>query len=127
MSLLSAHKFLGVVTSLLQGTNEQDITVALTVLIERLPRVRPDIRAANAAVISDIIKKTALLVKAGKRTVGIALRALQVIGTTAQKGEDAALASILPGLIVAVPTLSEAVEQVALLSLLEVAVCVYLV
>jgi hypothetical protein len=122
MSLLSAQKFLGVVATLLQGDNEQDITIALSVLIERLPRVRPDIRAANAAVIGDILKKTAMLVKPSKRIVSVALGALHAIASTAQKGEDAALASVLPGLIAVVPTLGEAIEQVALLSLLEVAV-----
>lgn len=121
LSLLSAPKFLGVVSTLLRGDNERDITVALDILVERLPKVRQDIRVANATIMGEIIKRTSSLIKAGKRINGVALSALHAIASTAQKSEDTAMAGVLPGLIGIVPTLSEAVEQVATLALLEIA------
>jgi len=121
MQLLSASKFLRVVSTLLQGENEQDIIVALNILVERLPRVKPDVRTTNANIIGEILKKTAVLVKPASRLNSAALSGLYAIVSTAQKPEDGFLAGVIPGLVGVVSKLGEVVDQVATLSLLEIA------
>lgn len=137
MQLLSASKFLRVVSTLLQGDNEQvrnlsisgvdshadaqDVIVALNILVERLPRVKPEVRATNAAIIGEILKKTAVLVKPTSRVNSAALSGLYAITSTAQKTEDGFLAGIVPGLVSVVSKLGEVVDQIATLSLLEIA------
>jgi hypothetical protein len=121
MQLLSASKFLRVVSTLLQGDNEQDIIVALNILVVRLPRIKPDVRTTNAGVIGEILKKTAVLVKPAARVNSAALSGLYAIASTAQKTEDGSLAGIVPGLVGVVGKLNEVVDQVAVLSLLEIA------
>ena len=102
-------------------TDSQDTIVALNTLVERLPRVRPDVRAANAATIGEILKKTAVLVKPVSRVNNAALSGLHAIVSSAQKSEDGFMASIIPGLIGVVSKLGEVFDQIATLSLLEIA------
>lgn len=99
----------------------QDISVALNILVERLPRIKPEIRVKSAQQVGDILKKVSTFVKPGSKVTGVALSALHAIASTAQSAEDGALASILAPLIMQAGKLAESADQVSLLSLLEIA------
>ena len=120
MQLLSAAKFLEVVLALLKGSNDNEKSVALGVFVERLPRVKAEIRTQNAATISEIVKSSAALVTPTSNVVTPALGALFAVANSAQAGEDSSLAATVPVLIAQVPKLGELSDQVSTLSLLEV-------
>jgi hypothetical protein len=101
-------------------TDMQDFDVALNILVERLPRVKPDVRAQNADVVQKIIKKAAGLVHPTSSLNSPALSALYAIASTAQTSEDTTLAGIVPGLVDVVGKLPAVSDQIAIMSLLQV-------
>lgn len=89
--------------------------------MERLPRIKPEIRVKSAPQVSDILKRVSTFVKPGSKITGPALSALHAIASSAQTTEDGALASIMAPLISQTTKLGEIADQVSLLSLLDIA------
>lgn len=93
--------------------------MALQVFVERLPRIKTDVRSSNTAIIADISVKLCALLSPSSQVVSSVLSALKVITSTASSAEDGALAQVVPKLVEVVGKLPHPADQISAQSLIE--------
>ena len=114
MRLLSAQTFFAVVQRAVQIPDHSKM--ALQALVERLPKVKREIRIGSVSILRDITSSISVLLM--PTTATSALAALHAIIMTADKGEDPAIAQAVPAVLKAIE-LPLPADQRAALSLLD--------
>ena len=98
MRLLSADNFFKVILASLRSGLTGQVENSLQVLIQRLPMVRPNVRASNTAVLGEIVAQLGALLKDSQSPEEV-LSAIAAVVTTKASTEDAAIAQIVPSIL----------------------------
>jgi hypothetical protein len=95
--------------------------MSLEVFVDRLPRIKSEVRTTNAVTIGKIIKQTARHLVQSSTTIltTTALSALHAVISTAMPKEDSAIASIVNQMIEVVAKVGDVFNLEATLSLLD--------
>lgn len=96
MRLLSVDSFLATVSRILESEVEADIDRVLDLFTQRLPQIKPDVRAKSPSM-GKIISRTSTLLSGSCATH--ALSALSRVVSTAVSTEDSALAAATPAIV----------------------------
>ncbi|RXK39692.1 hypothetical protein M231_03047 [Tremella mesenterica] len=118
MQLLSASNFFDVTVKLLSGGDTKVQRVALDILVERLPLVKPEIRSKSIISMAEVINHTSNLLNSSSGNTS--LNALRIIASTASSSEDAFLAQAVPKVLEAITSGKKSSFIIGLLGLSDV-------
>ncbi|ORY34663.1 U3 small nucleolar RNA-associated protein 10 [Naematelia encephala] len=119
MQLLAADNLLVVVSQLLDSDDEEGKSMALSVLVDRLPKIKAEVRKKSATTITTIINKVADALMPSSSLVAVSLSALRSFATSNVSTEDNAIAASVPKVVELAGKLAHSGNQVACLSLIE--------